>query len=54
MQLSLDEFMTGANGKLDWMTYGWDDELEEYENELTAPVGLILLGRKMSNGFIHH
>ena len=54
MQLSLDGFMARPNGDLDWMTWDWDDELEAYGNELTAPVDLILLGRKTSEGFIPH
>ena len=54
MQLSPDGFMAGPNGELDWMTPDWDEELKEYGNELTAPVDLILLGRKMSGGFLRH
>jgi len=54
MQQSLDGFMARPNGDLDWMIWDWDEELKEYGNELTAPVDLILLGRKMSDGFLGH
>lgn len=51
-QISLDGFHSGPNGELDWMTWVWDDKLKKFGNELTAPVDTILLGRKMTDGFI--
>lgn len=52
MQTSLDGFVAGPNGELDWMTWDWDDELKNYVDDLHKPVDLILLGRKMTDGFI--
>jgi dihydrofolate reductase len=52
VQLSVDGYAAGPNGELDWMVWDWDNELETYVNELTEPVDTILLGRKMTDGFI--
>jgi dihydrofolate reductase len=53
-QVSMDGYVGGSNGELDWMTWNWDDKLKDYATALTAPVGTILLGRKMTDGFIKH
>jgi dihydrofolate reductase len=52
MQLSIDGFVAGPNGEMDWMTWNWDDELKQYVTDLTEPVDTILLGRNMPEGFI--
>ncbi len=54
MQLSLDGFVAGPNGEMDWMTWNWDDKIKDYVSDLTEPVDTILLGRKMAAGFIDH
>jgi dihydrofolate reductase len=54
VQISIDGFIAGSNGEMDWMTWNWDEKLIEYTGKLTEPVQLILLGRKMSEGFIPH
>ena len=54
MQLSLDGFVAGPNGQLDWMTWNWDEGLKKYVSDLTDTVDTILLGRKMTDGFIGH
>ncbi len=54
MQLSADGFVCGPNGELDWMTWEWDDQLKAYATELTNSFDTILLGRKMTDGFIKH
>jgi len=54
MQISVDGFVAGPNGELDWMEWNWDDEIKNYVNELTDSVDTILLGRKMTEGFISH
>jgi dihydrofolate reductase len=54
MQMTLNGFVAGPNGELDWMVWDWDDELNRYVNELTEPVDTILLGRKMADGFVSH
>lgn len=52
MQASLDGFVGGPNGELDWMEWNWDNNLNNYVKELTEPVDTILLGRKLAEGFI--
>lgn len=54
VQMSVDGYVAGPNGELDWMVWNWDDKLKKYVNELTEPVDTILLGRKMAGGFISH
>lgn len=54
VQRSLDGFIAGPNGEMDWMTFAWDDALKEYVKKLTEPVDCILLGRKLAEGFIPH
>lgn len=54
MQMTVDGFVAGPNGEMDWMTLNWDDELKNYVTQLTAPVDCILLGRKLAEGFIEH
>jgi dihydrofolate reductase len=52
MQLTVDGFVAGPKGEMDWMVMNWDDELKKYINEITEPVDCILLGRKLAEGFI--
>ncbi len=52
MQVSLDGFVAGANGEMDWMVWDWDDELKQYVTAITTPVDCILLGRVLAEGFI--
>lgn len=54
VQMSLDGFIGGPNGELDWMVWDWDEKLKQFVQDLTDPVGTILLGRKMADGFIKH
>lgn len=54
MQMSLDGFVGGPNGELDWMTWDWSEDMKDYATELTYSFDTILLGRKMTDGFISH
>ena len=54
MQLSIDGFVAGPNGEMDWMVWNWDAALMQYVKALTDPVDTILLGRVLAQGFIPH
>lgn len=54
MQMSVDGFVGGPNGELDFMTWDWDESLKKYVGNLTESFDTILLGRKMTDGFISH
>ena len=54
MQISVDGFVAGPNGELDWMTWEHGDKLIEQINELTDTSDTILIGRKMTDGFINY
>ncbi|MFF5210162.1 dihydrofolate reductase family protein [Streptosporangium sp. NPDC000396] len=52
VQTSVDGYMAGPNGEMDWMTFPWTDDINAYIAALTAPVDTIVLGRKLAEGFI--
>ena len=54
VQMSIDGFVAGPNGELDWMTWNPDDEFLEFINSLIDNSDTILLGRKMTNDFMSH
>lgn len=54
MQVSVDGFVAGPSGEMDWMVWNWDEEIKNYVQLLTEPVDCILLGRKLAQGFIPH
>ncbi len=54
VQMSMDGFIAGANGEMDWMIFDWSDDLSDYVTRLTDPVDTILLGRNLAEGFIPH
>jgi dihydrofolate reductase len=54
VQISVDGFIAGPNGEMDWMVWNWDDKLKKYVSELTEPVDTIILGRKMTDGFVSY
>jgi dihydrofolate reductase len=54
MQVTVDGCVAGPEGQLDWMTFDMDPELEAFINRLTDTSDTILLGRKMTDGFIKY
>ena len=54
VQMTVDGYIGGPNGEMDWLVFNWDDELKDYVKALTEPVDCIVLGRKLAQGFIPH
>jgi dihydrofolate reductase len=54
VQMTIDGFICGPNGEMDWVNFNWDDELKNYVTKITEPVDCIVLGRKLAQGFIPH
>jgi dihydrofolate reductase len=54
VQMTVNGFVGGPNGELDWMTWTWDEGIKNFVNELHDSVDTILLGRKMTDGFMSH
>lgn len=51
MQMTIDGFVAGPEGQLDWMTQEMDPKQLQILQQLTEGMDTILLGRKMANGF---
>ena len=52
--MTVDGFIAGPNGEMDWLVWDWDEKLKQYVGDLTDPVDCIVLGRKLAEGFIPH
>ena len=54
MQVTVDGFVAGPRGELDWMTFSWEQKLANLVNGLTDSSDTILMGRKMTEEFINY
>lgn len=54
VQMSVDGYIAGPKGEMDWMIWNWDDALIQYVKEITDAVDCIVLGRRLAEGFIPH
>ncbi|QHT67303.1 dihydrofolate reductase family protein [Rhodocytophaga rosea] len=61
VQLSIDGFAAGAEGKTDWMLWhwqpewNWDKPLQDFHTELQTSSDTVLLGKNMASGdFYRH
>ena len=52
VQITVDGYIAGLNGEMDFMAWNWDDQLKQYVKDITEPVDCIILGRKLAEGFI--
>ena len=52
MQITVDGYVAGPQGQLDWMTFAMDERLLALINEMIDTSDTILLGRKMTPGFV--
>ena len=55
MQITMDGFVAGPNGELDWMPIDWEDKkFTEYLNFLIDSSDTLLMGRKMTDEFVNY
>ena len=55
MQMTIDGFVAGSNGELDWMAFDMDDKKSiAFLNTLTDSSDTILMGRRMTEGFVNY
>jgi len=54
VQMTVDGFVAGPEGQLDWMTRNLDEGVIARIVQLTDSCDTILLGRKMTDGFIKY
>lgn len=52
VQMTINGFICGPNGEMNWVTMNWDDRLKNLVRDITDPVDTIVLGRKLAEGFI--
>lgn len=52
VQMTVDGYIAGSNGEMDWTTSSWTQDINEYVQAITNPVDTIVLGRKLAQGFI--
>ncbi|MBE2224212.1 MAG: dihydrofolate reductase family protein [Anaerolineae bacterium] len=52
VQMTVDGYIAGPNGEMDWTSRDWDNDLKSYVAKITEPVDCIVLGRKLAQGFI--
>ncbi len=48
--MTLDGFVAGPDGEMDWMIADWDDVLKQYVRGLTNSIDTVLLGRATGEG----
>ena len=52
VQTTVDGYMAGPNGEMDWMKFPWSDDVGAYIAAMTKSVDTIVLGRRLAEGFI--
>jgi len=50
--MSVDGFIGGPNGEMNWLNMNWDEKLIAFITELTESMDTIIMGRKLAEGFI--
>jgi dihydrofolate reductase len=54
LQISVDGFIAGKNGEMDWITWNLGSDILKCISDLNKPIDLILLGKNLAEGFIPH
>ena len=52
VQMTIDGFVAGPKGEMDWTSINWGDDINNYVTSITEPIDTIVLGRKLAEGFI--
>jgi dihydrofolate reductase len=52
IQITLDGYVGGPAGEMDWMKMPWSADLTKRVDQITSNIDCILLGRKLAEGFI--
>ncbi|MFI7132683.1 dihydrofolate reductase family protein [Nonomuraea sp. NPDC050153] len=52
VQMTVDGYMAGPDGEMDWLRFPWTDDINAYIDAFTDPVDCIVLGRRLAEGFI--
>lgn len=52
VQTTVDGYMAGPNGEMDWLRFPWTADINGYLDAITRQVDCIVLGRKLAEGFI--
>jgi len=52
--MSIDGYIAGPNGEIDWIIRNWDGELKKYVYNLTLPADCIVIGKNLAHHFIDH
>lgn len=52
VQMTVDGYVAGPNGEMDWMTLPWTEDINKYVDEIIESADTIVLGRKLAEGFI--
>ncbi len=50
--MTIDGYIAGPNGEMDWMALPWTEDVNTYVDGIIDPVDTIVLGRKLAEGFI--
>src|SRR5436853_5433737 len=51
MWVTLDDFIAGPNGEMNWVTDLFDEEMGKYESDLVSAADTLLLGRVTYQSF---
>lgn len=54
VQMTVDGYVAGTSGEMDWTARDWDEELIKYVTGITESFDCIVLGRRLAQGFIPH
>ena len=54
MQVSIDGFVCGTQGEMNWLDMNWSDDINAFVTNLTAGIDTIVMGHNLAKGFIPH